>query len=70
MRAVSVQRDVRFRSRANCDLAPVKNLGGSREHTDNLELMALMADWLNALVKAPWPEVDSGGDRNPYGSLW
>lgn len=36
----------------------------------SLELMALMADWLDPLVKAPWPEVDGIGDRNPQGSLW
>ena len=36
----------------------------------SLELMALMADWLDPMVKAPWPEVDAVGDRNPYGSLW
>jgi hypothetical protein len=36
----------------------------------SLELMALMADWLDPLVKAPWPEVDGVGDRNPHGSLW
>jgi hypothetical protein len=37
---------------------------------ENLELMARMADWLDPLVKAPWPEVDSVGDRNPFGSYW
>jgi hypothetical protein len=36
----------------------------------SLELMALMADWLDPLVRAPWPEVDDIGDRNPQGSLW
>lgn len=36
----------------------------------SLELMALMADWLDPLVKAPWPEVDGVGDRNPHGGLW
>jgi hypothetical protein len=40
------------------------------ELVGSLELMALMADWLDPLVKAPWPEVDSVGDKNPYGSLW
>lgn len=40
------------------------------ELVGSLELMALMADWLDPLVKAPWPEVDSVGDRNPHGSLW
>lgn len=37
---------------------------------DGLELVALMADWLDPLVKAPWPEVDSIGDRNPHGGIW
>lgn len=37
---------------------------------DGLELMALMANWLDPLVKAPWPEVDAIGDRNPHGTLW
>lgn len=36
----------------------------------NLELMTLMANWLDPLVNAPWPEVDSLGDNNPHGSLW
>lgn len=36
----------------------------------SLELMALMADWLDPLTKASWPEVDGVGDRNPHGSLW
>ena len=40
------------------------------ELVDSLELMALMADWLDPLVKAPWPEVDGVSERNPYGSLW
>jgi hypothetical protein len=40
------------------------------ELVGSLELLALMADWLDPLVKAPWPEVDSVGDRNPHGSLW
>ena len=40
------------------------------ELVGSLELMALMADWLDPMVKAPWPEVDAVGDRNPYGSLW
>lgn len=37
---------------------------------ERLKLMALMADWFDPLVKAPWPEVDGVGDRNPHGSLW
>lgn len=36
----------------------------------NLVLMALMANWLDPLIKTPWPEVDGVGDRNPYGGLW
>lgn len=36
----------------------------------SLELMALMADWLDPLLKAQWPEVDAIGDRNPHGNLW
>ncbi|WP_426112400.1 hypothetical protein [Massilia sp. PWRC2] len=33
----------------------------------SLELMALMANWLDP---APWPEVDRVAESNPYGSLW
>lgn len=40
------------------------------ELTGSLELMALMADWLAPLVQASWPDVDSVGDQNPYGSVW
>lgn len=40
------------------------------ELVGSLEIMALMADWLDPLVTASWPEVDSIGDRNPHGSLW
>ena len=40
------------------------------ELLENLELIARMADWLDPLIKAPWPEVDSVGDRNPFGSFW
>ena len=40
------------------------------ELLNSLELMTLMADWLDPLVKAPWAEVDSVGERNPHGSLW
>ncbi|MES2299468.1 MAG: hypothetical protein V4582_20695 [Pseudomonadota bacterium] len=43
--------------------APEKLVGG-------LELMTLMADWLDPLVKAPWPAVDDVGERNPHGGLW
>lgn len=40
------------------------------ELVGSLELMALMADWLDPLVKAPWPEVDGVAGKNPYGALW
>lgn len=40
------------------------------ELVGSLKLMALMADWLDPLVKAPWPEVDGVGDKNPHRSLW
>lgn len=40
------------------------------ELVGKLELMALMADWLDPLVRAPWPEVDGVGDKNPHGGLW
>lgn len=40
------------------------------ELASNLELMALMADWLDPMVKKSWPEVDAIGERNPYGGLW
>lgn len=40
------------------------------ELVGSLELIALMANWRDPLVKAPGPEVDSVGDSNPYGSLW
>jgi hypothetical protein len=39
------------------------------ELVGSLELMALMADWLDPLVKAAWPEVDGIGDKNPHGGL-
>jgi hypothetical protein len=40
------------------------------ELVKNLDLMARMADWLDPMVRAPWPEVDAVGDRNPFGNLW
>lgn len=55
---------LRFMDEIVARKAPPAELLGS------LELMALMADWLDPLVKAPWPEVDGVGDRNPYGGLW
>lgn len=36
----------------------------------NVKLIAHMADWLDPLVKAPWPEVDSVGDKNPFKNFW
>ena len=46
-----------------CATAPAELVG-------SLDLMELMEDWLDPLVKAPWPEVDNAGDRNPHGGLW
>lgn len=40
------------------------------ELVGSLELMALMADWLDPMVKALWSEVDGVGDRNPHGGAW
>ena len=40
------------------------------ELRESLELMALMANWLDPLVAAPWPEVDDIGEKNPYGGVW
>lgn len=40
------------------------------ELVSSIELIAHMADWLDPLVKAPWPEVDSIGDKNPFKSFW
>ena len=40
------------------------------ELVSNIERIAHMADWLDPLVKAPWPEVDSIGDKNPFKSFW
>jgi hypothetical protein len=37
---------------------------------DSLELLALMADWLDPLLKTPWPEIDTVPDKNPYGGTW
>jgi hypothetical protein len=54
----------RFRDEITASNTAPADLSGS------LELMALMADWLDPLVKAPWPEVDAIGDKNPHGSLW
>lgn len=46
------------------------SLAAPAELVGSLELMALMADWLDPLVKAPWPEVDGVADKNPYGTPW
>jgi hypothetical protein len=48
---------------ASQNSAPVELVSG-------LALIGQMADWLDPLIKAPWPEVDSVGDRNPFGSFW
>lgn len=40
------------------------------ELASSLELIAHMADWLDPLIKAPWPEVDSVGDKNPFKTFW
>ena len=40
------------------------------ELVSSLELMAHMADWLDPLVKAQWPEVDTVGDKNPFKTFW
>jgi hypothetical protein len=40
------------------------------ELVGSLELMTLMADWLDPLIRAPWAEVDGISDKNPYGGLW
>jgi hypothetical protein len=40
------------------------------ELVSSVELMAHMADWLDPLVRAPWPEVDSVGDKNPFKYFW
>jgi hypothetical protein len=40
------------------------------ELTSSLELMAHMADSLDLLIKAPWPEVDLVGDKNPFRNFW
>lgn len=46
------------------------NKTAPEELVGSLKLMALMADWLDPLVNAPWPEVDGIGDRNPHDSFW
>jgi hypothetical protein len=54
----------RFRDRVKAHHAPPADLISS------LEQLTLMADWLDPLVKAPWPEVDDVGESNPHGSYW
>lgn len=48
----------------------VASQAAPEELVRNLELMALMADWIDPLVKAPWPEVDTVADKNPHGNFW
>ena len=52
------------------DEAAASHASAPAELVENLELMAQMANWLDPLVRAPWPEVDAVGDRNPFGSFW
>ncbi len=40
------------------------------ELKESVEMMTIMANWLDPLVKAPWPGVDGIGEKNPYGNLW
>jgi hypothetical protein len=47
-----------------------KSPSAPSELIEHLELMQLMADWLDPLIKAPWPDVDTIGETNPYGSIW
>jgi hypothetical protein len=54
----------RFRDEVCATTAAPAELVGS------VELITLMADWLDPLVKAQWPEVDNVADKNPYGGLW
>ena len=60
------------RARSICRLmgAIAASRSAPSELLGSLELMALMAEWRDPLVKAPWPEVDEAGERNPHGSLW
>jgi hypothetical protein len=52
----------RFRDRVQAHPSPPAELISS------LEQLTLMADWLDPLVKARWPEVDDVGERNPHGT--
>lgn len=52
----------RLRDRIKAHPSPPPSLASG------LEQITLMADWLDPLVKAAWPEVDDVGDRNPHGS--
>ena len=52
----------RFRDRVKAHPSPPAELIGS------LEQLTLMADWLDPLIKAPWPGVDDVGEKNPHGS--
>ncbi len=54
----------RFRDRVQAHPSPPVELANS------VELMTLMANWLDPLVRASWPEVDDIGERNPHGSYW
>jgi hypothetical protein len=47
-----------------------KTSAAPAELVGNLELMTLMADWLDPLIRAPWAEVDGVSDKNPFGGFW
>lgn len=36
----------------------------------SLEQLTFMANWLDPLVKAAWPEVDQVSEKNPFGHRW
>lgn len=54
----------RFRDRVKAHPSPPTELAS------RLKQLTLMADWLDPLVKAPWPEIDDVGGKNPHGSWW
>lgn len=54
----------RFRDRVKAHPSPPTELAS------RLKQLTLMADWLDPLVKAPWPEIDDVGGKNQHGSWW
>jgi hypothetical protein len=36
----------------------------------SLDQLTLMANWLDPLVKAAWPELDEVPEKNPFGRIW